>query len=93
MFSQKSFADSLKLPYPLLSDFPNGETILTYGVEQYHGKAGRLFAKQAFFLVDKNGIVQGIWAQRDKNKEEEASPDPLFSSEPIIKLAAKLAKS
>ena len=30
-FSQKTFADSLKLPYPLLSDFPNLTTIKSYG--------------------------------------------------------------
>jgi peroxiredoxin len=30
-FSQKTFADSLKLPYPLLSDAPDLKTIRNYG--------------------------------------------------------------
>lgn len=90
-FSQKSFAESLKLPYPLLSDFPNGETILRYGVQQFHGKAGRLFSRQAFILVDKAGTVRGVWTVRDKKAGEQASPDLLFASDPILKVARKIA--
>jgi peroxiredoxin len=31
-FAQKTFADSLKLPYPLLSDFPDRKVIRSYGI-------------------------------------------------------------
>ncbi len=31
-FSQKTYADSLKLPYPLLSDYPDLKVIRQYGV-------------------------------------------------------------
>ena len=49
-FSQKTFADSLKLPYPLLSDFPDRQVIRSYGVN-----------RRAFFLVDQQGVVRGRW--------------------------------
>ena len=49
-FSQKTFADSLKLPYPLLSDFPDRQVVRHYGV-----------ARRAFFLVDQQGVVRGRW--------------------------------
>ena len=31
-FSQQVFAESLKLPYPLLSDFPDRKVMRSYGV-------------------------------------------------------------
>jgi len=31
-FSQQTFAESLKLPFPLLSDFPDRKVIRAYGV-------------------------------------------------------------
>ena len=31
-FAQKTFAESLQLPYPLLSDFPDLQVIRNYGV-------------------------------------------------------------
>ncbi len=90
-FSQKTFAASLNLPYPLLSDYPDGKTILRWGVEQYEGRAKRLYARQSFFLVDKEGIVRGVWSQRRPKEGEVRSPDPLFGSEPILKLARQIA--
>ena len=48
--SQKSFAASLELPYPLLSDYPDGRTILAYGVGYYEGQSKRLYARPSFFL-------------------------------------------
>lgn len=58
-FSQKTFADSLKLPYPLLSDFPDLRTIRSYGGVSPE-RAG-MIARRAFFLVDQQGIVRGKW--------------------------------
>ena len=89
-FSQKTFAESMKLPYPLLSDFPKAQVIKEYGVDQLHGT--QLFARQSFFLVDKKGIVRGVWAQRPAKPDEEAAPDPLFPSDPILELARKVNK-
>ncbi|MCZ6645637.1 MAG: redoxin domain-containing protein [SAR324 cluster bacterium] len=60
-FSNKTFAASLELTFPLLSDFPNLTTIRAYGVMQRLGKTGNLHAKQAWFLIDKQGVVRGRW--------------------------------
>lgn len=60
-FSQKTFADSLKLPYPLLSDHPDQKTIQKYGVRKYVGDAKRPVAKGSYFLVDKDGVIRGKW--------------------------------
>jgi len=56
-FSQKTMADSLKLPYPLLSDFPKLETIRGYGVLH----SDQITARRAVFLVDQQGIVKAKW--------------------------------
>jgi peroxiredoxin len=66
-FSQKVQADSLQLPYPLLSDTPM-KIARAYGVVygstgakvDYAHMEGRI-AGRAFFLVDKQGIVRGKW--------------------------------
>ena len=64
-------ADSLQLPYPLLSDLFLKATKV-YGVlygstgakVDYPGLEGR-FAGRSFFLVDKQGIVRGKWIGED----------------------------
>ena len=69
-FSQKALADSLHLPYPLLSDLGLKVT-RSYGV--LYGSVGKvedpelkdLIAKRAFFLVDQRGIVRGKWIGED----------------------------
>ena len=72
-FSQKAFADSMKLPYPLLSDY-SLDVIKAYRVvygqvpgapaDHYPEVKGRI-AKRAFFLVDREGIVRGRWMGED----------------------------
>ena len=70
-FSQKVFADSLKLPYPLLSDL-GLKVARAYGV-LYGSTAGKTdypelvgtMAKRAFFLVDQQGTVRGQWLGED----------------------------
>ena len=57
-FSQKAFADSLKLPYPLLSDFPDLQVLRRYGVLSQSQVSG---SRRAFFLVDQQGVVRGRW--------------------------------
>jgi peroxiredoxin len=75
--SQKTFADSLKLVHPLLSDHPDLKVIRSYGVLQHYViEPSRLTARRAFFLVDREGIVRGRWLP-----EKQAE---LFPSEPIL---------
>jgi peroxiredoxin len=70
-FSQKAFADSLQLPYPLLSDL-GLKVARAYGVlygstgakVDYPGNEG-LLAGRSFFLVDQRGIVRGKWIGED----------------------------
>jgi peroxiredoxin len=84
LFSQQTFADSLQLPYPLLSDYPDLKVIRDYGVLQYYVvDPSRLTARRAFFLIDKEGIVQGKWLP-----EKQAV---LFASDPILQRARELA--
>ena len=78
------------MPYPLLSDYPHGKTIKAYDVVQFEGEAKRLFARQAFILVDKKGIVRGRWAARSPKRGEVRSPDELFASDPILKRAREI---
>ena len=80
-FSQKTFADSLQLPYPLLSDFPNLTVIRSYG--GLNPQWDMTTAQRFFFLVDQEGIVRGKW--RGQTTE-------LFPSEPILKAARELSK-
>ena len=58
-FSQKTFADSLKLPYPLLSDFPDLKAIRSYG--GLNTQWDMTTAQRYFFLIDQQGIVRGKW--------------------------------
>lgn len=78
-FSQKTFADSLKLPYPLLSDFPNLTTIKSYG--GVTSEWTMTTAQRWLFLIDKQGIVRGQWR---------GTSTDVFPSEPILKLAREL---
>jgi peroxiredoxin len=83
-FSQKTFADSLKLPHPLLSDHPDLSVARRYGVLQHYlGEPTRLTARRAFFLIDKQGIIRGRWLP-DRQAE-------LFASEPILQRAREIS--
>jgi peroxiredoxin len=91
-YSQASFAQSLGLTFPLLSDFPHGRTVRAYGIDYYEGEAKRLYARPSFFLVDKEGILRGYWGQRPRNPDEILAPDPLVSSEPILEVAQAIVQ-
>jgi peroxiredoxin len=56
-FSQQTFAESLKLPYPLLSDFVERKVIRSYGIfnEQL------MTAVRTFFLIDSQGVIRKKW--------------------------------
>jgi peroxiredoxin len=73
-FSQKTFADSLQLPYPLLSD-SSMKTTTAYGV------GGTVAWKRTIFLIDKQGIIRGRW--RGEN-------EGVFSNEPLLKAAQEI---
>ena len=93
-FAQKTFADSLKLPYPLLSDFPDLQAIRNYGV-LWPDQIGPLkdggvmvehrpntAARRAFFLVDQRGIVRGKWL---------IANNAFFPSEDMLKAAREIS--
>ena len=80
-FSQKTFADSLKLPYPLLSDFPHLQAIRSYG--GLNKQWDSTTAQRYFFLIDLRGIVRGKWPGK---------VDEVFPSEPILKVAREIAE-
>ena len=52
--SQKAFADSLKLNFPLLSDFPDGKATQAYGVYIPERK----LAQRSWFIIDKQGVIR-----------------------------------
>jgi peroxiredoxin len=76
-FSQKALADSLKLPYPLLSDFPDLKVTKAYD----RLSPNQTSAERAFFLVDQQGVIRGRWTAGD---------DEVFSNEPILKAAQEV---
>lgn len=78
LFAQKTFADSLKLPYPLLSDSPELKVIRSYGVLATNGKD----ARRAFFLVDQSGTVRQRWLPGDRT---------VFPSETILGVVRAIA--
>ena len=81
-FSQKTFAASVNLTYPLLSDYPDLNVIQQYGVLQHVGEAKRPMAKPAFFLIDKQGIVRGVWMPKPDGN--------IFPSDPFLEVAQGL---
>ena len=56
-FSQQTFAESLKLPYPLLSDFVERKVIRSYGI--LNEKI--MTAVRTFFLIDPQGVIRKKW--------------------------------
>jgi peroxiredoxin len=92
-FAQRMFAESLQLPYPLLSDSPDLQVIRNYGVlwpDQIGPKRDgdvmiehrpNTAARRAFFLVDQRGIVRGKWL---------IANNAVFPSVDILKVAREL---
>jgi peroxiredoxin len=56
-FSQQTFAESLKLPYPLLSDFVERKVIRSYGILN----ETIMTANRTFFLIDPQGVIRKKW--------------------------------
>ena len=60
--TQKKFADSLKLPFPLLAD-PSGQVVKAYGAEvQYKGNT---YADRITFVIDARGKVTKVLQGKD----------------------------
>jgi peroxiredoxin len=57
-FSQQTFAESLKLPFPLLSDFPDRKVIRAYGILNERA----MVANRTFFLIDRQGMIRKKWS-------------------------------
>jgi len=86
-FSQKTFAESLQLPYPLLSDFPDLKVTHQYGglsLNPTYAQFG--IAERAFFLIDINGIVRQRWLVK-------GGEEVIFPTEPLLKAALAVANN
>jgi peroxiredoxin len=79
-FALKTWADSLKVTFPLLSDRP--PTVMSrYGVLA----PDKVRALRAFFLVDKQGILRKQWLLGL------AGDDIVFSNDPIFRAIQEIA--
>ena len=71
-FSQKAFADFLKLNFPLLSDAPDMKTMQAYGVFN----AERRLAQRSYFIIDKEGVIRYMKVLKQG--------EPLVSNEDLL---------
>jgi len=83
-FSQKTFAESLQLPFPLLSDFPDLKVTRLYGGLSLNATYARFgIAERAFFLIDKDGVIRQRWLIK-------GGEDIVFPTEPLLKAVQEL---
>jgi peroxiredoxin len=80
-FSQKAFADYLKLNFPLLSDYPAGQASQDYGV----WNAERKLSTRSYFIVDKTGVV--------RYKKVLKPGEPLVPNEVLLEEVRKINKT
>ena len=66
-FSQQAFAETIGVPFPLLSDW-DGEVCAAYGVRYDSWKGHTGLAKRSVFVIDTDGIVRYHW--HTENAEE-----------------------
>lgn len=79
-FSQQTFADSLKLPFPLLSDFQERKVIRAYGI--FNDKI--MTAIRTFFLIDPQGTIRKKWVLENPATTVVYSPTLLKDIEEVI---------
>ena len=79
-FSQQTFADSLKLPFPLLSDFQERKVIRSYGVLNEK----LMVSNRSFFLIDPQGIIRRKWIIDNPGVTVVYSPTLLKDIEEIV---------
>ena len=83
-YSQKMFAASMELTYPVLSDHPDLSTIQQFDILMHIGKHKRPVARGSFFFIDKEGVIRGKWmGQRGET----------FPSETVFKDVGQFLKS
>jgi glutaredoxin-dependent peroxiredoxin len=63
-FSQMAFADRLRVPFPLLSDWGR-ETCGAYGVRYDVWKEHDGLAKRSLFVIDREGMIRFRWVTDD----------------------------
>ncbi len=63
-FSQQEFAETIKSPFPLVSDW-DGEVCGAYGVRYDSWKGHTGLAKRSVFVIDTDGIVRYQWLTED----------------------------
>ena len=86
-FSQKTFSDSLQLPFPLLSDFPDMKVTRLYGGLSLNPTYARFgIAERAFFLIDKDGIIRQRWLIK-------GGEDVVFPTETLLKAVQEMPGS
>jgi peroxiredoxin Q/BCP len=73
--TQKKFAQSLGLPFPLLAD-PSGNVVRAYGVEGGGGK----YAQRVTFVIDAQGTVTRVLEGKDA-----LDPAPALDACPLHK--------
>ena len=79
-FSQQTFAESLKLPYPLLSDFPGRKAIRSYGVLN----ESSMTAIRTFFFIDPQGVIRKKWVLANPSTDVVYSPTLLKDIQEIV---------
>jgi peroxiredoxin len=69
-FSNKGFAETHQLQFPILSDYTR-ETIKKYNIviNDFAGLKGYTAAKRSVFVLDENGVVRYKWVSEDPGKE------------------------
>ena len=84
-FSQKTFAESLQLPFPLLSDFPDLKVTRQYGGLSLNATLSQVgIAERAFFLIDTKGVVRQRWVLK-------GGEDIVFPTEPLLQAVQEIA--
>jgi peroxiredoxin len=84
-FSQKTFAESLQLPSPLLSDFPDLRMTRQYGGVSLNATLAQVgIAERSFFLIDREGIVRQRWLIK-------GGEEVVFPREPLLKAVQEIA--
>lgn len=85
-FSQKTFAESLHLLFPLLSDFPDLKVTRLYGGLSLNATYAQFgIAERAFFLVDTKGIVRQRWLLK-------GGEEIVFPTEPLLQAVQEIAE-
>ena len=79
-FSQRMFATSMGLSYPLLSDHPDLSVTHRYDMLKRIGKADQPVARGSYFLIDKQGIIRGKWIN---------PPGEVFPNDTLLKAASE----